>query len=1127
MLAVLLILSLVVSMDVFWWLRQPGLTLAGDADCGIVEHSHDEGCQGQEVPCALAEHIHDISCYSDDTADTETQLDWQKMFADYPYGKTLRENLVGIAKTQVGYRESTLNFRIGEDGLRRGYTRYGAWYGVPYIDWSAVFVAFCLHYAKADGEDFPANTGAASMAELWKKLDRYAPAGEYSPVAGDLVFFSDNTVGIVTELQTAAFYVIRGDREGAVTGEMLSLTEPSIAGWGVTEEPEKDVPVAEGRDPTKEEMLDISNGPAVFIFQGGSLQTVPFALRGASGVVQIVPYLQANGGSYFFTLLDQNNQELPKDANGNYMVHAGTPYKLTVSFVSPNGFVPGSYQYRFPDGLVIHGGEGTFVLKDGTHVGDWVVSDDGAITLHFNEHMNSRTDITVSATMGVEFPQHNENIDFDGKISVTIEKPPEVKDPTKLNKWGSQGVEGNWNKNDPTKIYWTAYVEGHTDSQIPGSILTDKVVSGEWLGDHRYTESDMAAGLSFGVSEPDPVTGQAGNWHSWVVYPGDPNLTWTETGWAYKIPETATCQWCGQVTLGNNGWTYTIDYSSTPLPSNVAGAMGYMNQVAVDWQYADGWAEFTQGEVHADLVKNGTFIADAGGGSFRWELQVMIPGMQEGKKADYFWFLMDYMDVRDETLSLVDYITNDAANSRVTATHNGGVVVVPRIQDATANDPYAWHNYWSVDHGDGVYYGRQINLLCRCHCTEASCPFWNNGRCGSEYWYEADDGYWYTNGYCQCWTATENTTFTFSYTTKDMAVIEEYGGQGHQLRNEAVLYHKPNGTDGVVVASKQAYVPIPGLFKKVLTHDFNGYTANYQITVNEGKLNLTDGSPVTIHDEMTPTLVYISGSLVITAEDVYGNITTLEQDKDYTVTYDGTGGARDAQGNPVHVLDIVLLHPQPVTYLLDYDATLVIPSGATEAVKYSNSAHVTLWGEKISSDSVEKVYADINIAAKHYKVEMFKTCATTGKPLQGATFGLYNAHDGLIASDITDSKGNLAFQSNVTEGIILREHQLYYMRELKAPAGYRLDDTKYWFFFCDRDTVCQECANLMARADATRVPHGEVGKVHAVNEIMHYDLPATGGSGTYPLILASVTFIVIPLVYGFIQRRKRERRGVD
>ena len=103
MLAILLVLSLVVSLDVFWSLRQPGLTLAGNADCGITEHTHDESCQNGETSCKLIEHVHTVECYSDETADVEAQLDWQKMFEDYPYTGNLQEDLVGIAKAQVGY----------------------------------------------------------------------------------------------------------------------------------------------------------------------------------------------------------------------------------------------------------------------------------------------------------------------------------------------------------------------------------------------------------------------------------------------------------------------------------------------------------------------------------------------------------------------------------------------------------------------------------------------------------------------------------------------------------------------------------------------------------------------------------------------------------------------------------------------------------------------------------------------------------------------------------------------------------------------------------------------------------------------------------------------------------------
>lgn len=1121
--AILLVLSLIVSLDVFWALRQPGLTLAGDADCGIVEHMHDDACQNEENTCTIEEHVHCISCYSDEAADVETPLDWQKMFSDYPYTESLQENLIGIAKMQVGYSESTLNFKVDEDGIRRGYTRYGAWYGAPYMDWGAAFVSFCLHYAGADSAEMPGNTGAVAMAETWKSLGKYASVGEYIPSAGDLAFLQDGTVGIVTEVHNGTVGVVRGDIDGAVHTDIVVQADTAIAGWGLTGEPNTEV-----KEPSAEDLLDITNGPAIFIIEGSSTQPIimPFSLRSTRTIIDMLPYLEANGGSYFFTLLDENNQELPKDEAGNYVVQPDTGYKLTISFTSPEGFVPGTYQYQVPNGLLVDGGEGTFVLNDGTNVGSWVVTDEGLITFVFNEHMNSRTDITISAALGIHFPEQEEPIDFDGKITVTVEKPPQQLYPTKLYKWGTQGNDANGV--DPSKIYWTVQIVGNQDSQIPGSVLTDRVLSGEWSKDHRFTESDIAGGLTFGVSAPVPGSSGETAWHSWHVSADDPNLTWTETGWSYKIPQTAVCQWCGELELGNSGWVYNINYTSTPYPTGLAGTFGYENEARVDRQYAYAWTDFTHGEIHGDIHKKGSFVSDASGGAFLWEFQATVPGIKEGQKADHFWYIMDYMDIRSSDGALAEYITNDANRATVTADHDGTTVTVPRIQDATTSDPFAWHNYWSADHSDGIYYGRQINLLCRCNCTEETCPYWNNGRCGSEYWFEADDGNWYTNGFCQCWTVTGSTVFTFVYKTDDLSMVEDYGGLGHQVRNEAVLYNIPPGSTGsVLVSSTQDFVPIPGIFKKELTHDFNGYTANYKITINEGKLVLTDGSPLTIHDVMTQTLAYISGSLIITAEDVNGNTTTLEQGTDYTVTYDGTGNSTDEFGTPIHVLDIVILHPQPVMYTLDYDATLIIPTGTTQAIKYSNSATITLWGEDISDTSVEKVYADINIAAKNYKIEMFKTCATTGAPLGGATFGLYNAHGGLIATDVTDANGELIFQSNIIEGIILREHILYYMQELRAPPGYQLDSTKHWFCFCDKtDESCEICNALIAEKDAARIPLEQIGKVNVTNAMLNYALPSTGGPGIYPLMLVSVILIITPLVYRFLRRQKQGRRGV-
>ena len=128
---------------------------------------------------------------------------------------------------------------------------------------------------------------------------------------------------------------------------------------------------------------------------------------------------------------------------------------------------------------------------------------------------------------------------------------------------------------------------------------------------------------------------------------------------------------------------------------------------------------------------------------------------------------------------------------------------------------------------------------------------------------------------------------------------------------------------------------------------------------------------------------------------------------------------------------------------------------------------------------------------------------------------------------MTDANGQLLFQTNIIEGIILREHIPYYMQELKAPPGYQLDDTQYWFCFCDQHSdTCQICDEVLAGIQAVRIPFEQIGKVHATNQLQHYDLPATGGCGVYPVILGSVILVIIPLVYMSLQRRKRERRGV-
>lgn len=205
--------------------------------CGLSEevHVHTEECSQKQLVCTVQEHTHGIECYPDENSDVETQLDWQQMLAGYTADGSV-DTLVAIAESQVGYAESERNFEISADGSRRGYTRYGAWYGAPYSDWSAMFTSFCLHYSGFDSNEFPPNVGASSMARLWRDKGRFAAAGSFEPQAGNLIFFNDNTVGIITNIFENELEVVQGDYENAVCKRKLSPYDASISGYGITAE---------------------------------------------------------------------------------------------------------------------------------------------------------------------------------------------------------------------------------------------------------------------------------------------------------------------------------------------------------------------------------------------------------------------------------------------------------------------------------------------------------------------------------------------------------------------------------------------------------------------------------------------------------------------------------------------------------------------------------------------------------------------------------------------------------------------------------------------------------------------------------------------------------------------------
>ena len=210
--------------------------------CGKESHTHGESCRNEqgELTCTLEEHTHSLACYADPGADVETAEIWEQTFGDVTLTGDWRLDTLAIARSQLGYAESTKNYVLAEDGQTlMGYTRYGAWKGDPYGDWNALFAAFCLHYGGA--ENIPTDKDCGSWAAAL--ADAFLPAQSHEAAPGELVFFDrdgDGTadwVAIVAEVTAgeegapSGITVIAGDVDNAVQQRSYALEDPTILGY--------------------------------------------------------------------------------------------------------------------------------------------------------------------------------------------------------------------------------------------------------------------------------------------------------------------------------------------------------------------------------------------------------------------------------------------------------------------------------------------------------------------------------------------------------------------------------------------------------------------------------------------------------------------------------------------------------------------------------------------------------------------------------------------------------------------------------------------------------------------------------------------------------------------------------
>ena len=158
-----------------------------------IYHHHTDACYEEVLVCPLPEHHHTVSCLSDTSADLETPEEWQAANADAVITGEWNEDLLSVAKTQLGYEQSEKNFEIDPaDGVTlRYYSRYGQSYGNPYGEWDVMFLSYCLKYAGIPQSAIPQEASVLALRSSMSDMD-WLLDGEDGSAAdvGDIVIYN-------------------------------------------------------------------------------------------------------------------------------------------------------------------------------------------------------------------------------------------------------------------------------------------------------------------------------------------------------------------------------------------------------------------------------------------------------------------------------------------------------------------------------------------------------------------------------------------------------------------------------------------------------------------------------------------------------------------------------------------------------------------------------------------------------------------------------------------------------------------------------------------------------------------------------------------------------------------------
>ena len=275
-------------------------------------HKHTSACYDEKaLTCKIEEHEHEELCFSNKNADLENAAAWEKTLPKQnEMTGEWREDTLTVAKSQLGYKESAANFNV-QDGERKGYTRYGAMFGIPYGDWCGMFLQFSMHYAGVPKKAMAGSPSVPTWVKDAKEAEQFQAAGEYTPQAGDIIFFdwdhkdSADHVGIVEEVELnkdgelVKVITIEGNSSNSVRRNTYRGNDSDIYGYAVIPDTDENIVDEEEAEEAEEETE--------------ATEEVEVPATGEEGTLS-VSGVTANGEGYTVNLTYSADANIPEGA---------------------------------------------------------------------------------------------------------------------------------------------------------------------------------------------------------------------------------------------------------------------------------------------------------------------------------------------------------------------------------------------------------------------------------------------------------------------------------------------------------------------------------------------------------------------------------------------------------------------------------------------------------------------------------------------------------------------------------------------------------------------------------------------------------------------------------------------